>query len=100
MSAALIPFPRTPLRAFVVIPGDEIGRDWCKVNAGGWPIDGAPRVSEGPLYLVLRRLQDDPRGLPVAVQLVGRPGAEAALLDLGARLDGALNAYAPPPAYA
>ena len=39
-------------------------------------------------------------GLPVAVQLVGRPGAEAALLDLGARLDGALNAYAPPPAYA
>lgn len=39
-------------------------------------------------------------GLPVAVQLVGRAGAEAALLDLGARLDEALNAYAPPPAYA
>jgi len=39
-------------------------------------------------------------GLPVGVQLVGRPGSEAALLDLAARLDGTLNAYAPPPAYA
>jgi hypothetical protein len=67
MSAKLIPFPRTPLRAFVVIPGDEVTRDWCRVKAGGYPIDGAPRVSEGPLYLVLYRLQEDPRGLPVTV---------------------------------
>jgi hypothetical protein len=67
MSAALIPFPRTPLRAFVVIPADEITRDWCEVRAGGWPIEGGPRIIEGPLYLVLRRLQDDPRGLPVSV---------------------------------
>jgi aspartyl-tRNA(Asn)/glutamyl-tRNA(Gln) amidotransferase subunit A len=36
-------------------------------------------------------------GLPVGVQLVGRVGAEAELLDLGARLDKALNAYRPPP---
>ena len=35
-------------------------------------------------------------GLPVGVQIVGRAGAEAALLDLGARLDKALNAYRPP----
>jgi aspartyl-tRNA(Asn)/glutamyl-tRNA(Gln) amidotransferase subunit A len=35
-------------------------------------------------------------GLPVAVQLVGRPNAEAALLDLAERLDAALNAYSPP----
>ncbi|MDO9487530.1 MAG: amidase family protein, partial [Sphingomonadaceae bacterium] len=42
----------------------------------------------------------DSDGLPVAVQLVGRPGSETALLDLAARLDAALNAYAPPPAYA
>ncbi len=42
----------------------------------------------------------DGDGLPVAVQVVGRPGSEAALLDLAARLDTTLNAYAPPPAYA
>lgn len=35
-------------------------------------------------------------GLPVAVQLVGRPGADAALLALGERLEGALNAWGPP----
>lgn len=39
-------------------------------------------------------------GLPVGVQLVGRAGAEAALLDLGARLDRALNAYRPPADFA
>ena len=39
-------------------------------------------------------------GLPMGVQLVGRPGGDAALLDLAARLDRTLNAYAPPPAYA
>ncbi len=38
-------------------------------------------------------------GLPVAVQLIGRAGSETALLDLAGRLDHALNAYAPPPAY-
>ncbi len=32
-------------------------------------------------------------GLPVAVQLVGRPGGEATLLGLAARLDAVLNAY-------
>jgi hypothetical protein len=67
MSADLIPFPKTPIRSFVVIPGDEVTRDWCKVKIGGYPADEGPCVSEGPLYLVLRRLQDDPRGLPVAV---------------------------------
>jgi aspartyl-tRNA(Asn)/glutamyl-tRNA(Gln) amidotransferase subunit A len=39
-------------------------------------------------------------GLPVGVQLVGRAGSEAALLDLAERLDRTLNAYAPPSAYA
>lgn len=39
-------------------------------------------------------------GLPIGVQLVGRAGQEAALLDLAAKLDKALNAYAPPPAFA
>jgi len=66
MSAALIPFPRTPIRALVVVPGDDPKRDWCRVVSGGYFFEGeAPR--EGPLYLVLRRLQDDPRGLPVTV---------------------------------
>ncbi len=35
-------------------------------------------------------------GLPVAVQLVGRAGADRALLALGERLEAALNAWAPP----
>ncbi len=35
-------------------------------------------------------------GLPVAVQLVGRAGADTALLALGATLEAALNAWAPP----
>ena len=35
-------------------------------------------------------------GLPVSVQLVGRAGADGALLALGARLEAALNAWAPP----
>jgi len=35
-------------------------------------------------------------GLPVGVQLMGRPGSEATLLALGARLEAALNAYRPP----
>lgn len=39
-------------------------------------------------------------GLPVGVQLVGRAGSEAALLDLAQRLDAVANGYAPPPAFA
>jgi len=35
-------------------------------------------------------------GLPVGVQLMGRPGSEATLLALGAQLEAALNAYRPP----
>lgn len=35
-------------------------------------------------------------GLPVGVQLMGRPGSEATLLALGAKLEAALNAYRPP----
>lgn len=35
-------------------------------------------------------------GLPVGVQLVGRAGADRALLRLGVRLEAALNAWAPP----
>lgn len=35
-------------------------------------------------------------GLPVGVQLMGRPGSEAALLVLGQKLEAALNAWRPP----
>ncbi len=35
-------------------------------------------------------------GLPVGVQLIGRPNAESTLLALGAELEAALNAYRPP----
>lgn len=39
-------------------------------------------------------------GLPVGVQLVGRPGDDVALLALAERLDRALNAYRPPQDFA
>ena len=39
-------------------------------------------------------------GLPVAVQLIGRAGGEATLLDLARRLDGVMKGYAPPPEFA
>lgn len=37
--------------------------------------------------------------LPIGVQLIGRAGADAALLDLAERLDTVLGGYAPPPAF-
>jgi hypothetical protein len=67
MSAALIPFPKTPIRAFVVVPGDEVTRDWCTVKVGGYAVEAGPCVTRGPLAYVLYHLQADPRGLPVAV---------------------------------
>ncbi len=39
----------------------------------------------------------DRDGMPVAVQLVGAPGSEAALFRLAARIDASLGAYVPPP---
>lgn len=39
-------------------------------------------------------------GLPVGVQLVGRAGEEATLVALGERLEQALKAWQPPPAFA
>jgi aspartyl-tRNA(Asn)/glutamyl-tRNA(Gln) amidotransferase subunit A len=38
----------------------------------------------------------DDNALPVAVQLVGAPGSERALFELGRALDAGLNGYAPP----
>ncbi len=42
----------------------------------------------------------DDDGMPVSVQLVGRPGEEATLLALAARLDGVLRAYRIPEGFA
>ncbi len=67
MSATLITWPRVPLRALVVIPAGEIDRDFVVVRLGGFAIDGGLDDIQGPLATVLRRLQDDPRGLPVTV---------------------------------
>lgn len=39
-------------------------------------------------------------GLPVGVQLIGRPGADLSLIRLGAKLEEALNARRLPPAFA
>jgi aspartyl-tRNA(Asn)/glutamyl-tRNA(Gln) amidotransferase subunit A len=38
----------------------------------------------------------DADGLPVAVQLIGPPDSEGALLDLARTLDASLGGYAPP----
>ena len=38
-------------------------------------------------------------GLPVAVQIIGRPHSEATLLAFAARIDSVLGAYRPPPAF-
>jgi len=38
----------------------------------------------------------DLNSLPVAVQLVGPPGSEAALIELGRVLDASLSGYVPP----
>ena len=68
MSAALIPFPRTPIRAIVIIPDDEPNRDYCRAVIGGYPLENGDTVNlRGPLRTVLRRMMDDPRGLPVNV---------------------------------
>lgn len=39
-------------------------------------------------------------GMPIGVQLVGRPGSERALIAIARRLDQALRGYAPPPDFA
>jgi hypothetical protein len=68
MSALLIPFPRVPVRAFVVVPDAEVTRDICRVVPGGYAIDGElPWPARGRLSTVLFELRADPRGLPVTV---------------------------------
>lgn len=68
MSAEIIPFPRVPLRAFVVVPDERPSRDICRVVRGGYPIDGETLWPErGSLMAVLFNLRADPRGLPVTV---------------------------------
>ena len=62
-----IAFPKQPLRAWVIIPAGRPSQDWCRLSAGGWPIDGPPPATDGPLDLVFRAAKYDPRGLPVAV---------------------------------
>lgn len=63
----ILQFTRTPIRALVIIPGDDPRIDYCRLVAGGWPIDGGVPDIVGPLELVLRKAKDDPRGLPVTV---------------------------------
>lgn len=66
MSATVLPFPRVPIRALVVVPADEPHRDLCRVIHGGYAFDGPPLV-RGRLEVVLRELRAEGRGLPVTV---------------------------------
>ena len=63
----LLIFNRTPLRAFVVIPSDEIDRDYCRVVKGGWPIEIEQPVHRGPLAYVIRQLRHYGQGVPITV---------------------------------
>lgn len=66
-SAKIIPFPKVPLRALVVIPAELVGHDICEVRQGGWPIDGKPVKRRGSLSTVMMTIRSDGRGLPVTV---------------------------------
>lgn len=66
MSADIVPFPRVPVRALVVIPDDKPHLDVCRVVPGGYAFDGRTHY-RGRLETVLFHLRADPRGLPVTV---------------------------------
>lgn len=63
----VLQFPRVPLRAFVVIPGDWREQDVCRVRVGGWAIDFDPPVEQGSLPSVLARLRSGGQGVPITV---------------------------------
>lgn len=66
-SASVIPWPRVPIRAFVVVPDAEPSRDLCRVVPAGLEIDGELPVHRHDLQSVLKACRADPRGLPVTV---------------------------------
>lgn len=74
--------PHLPHRLDEWSPNDQADFT-CLANVAGLPALSLPAG-----------WSDD--GLPVAVQLVGRPGAEAGLFAAARRLDAALGAYRPP----
>ena len=65
--ADMLTFNRTPLRAWVVVPGNDPKRDFCEVRQGGYPIEGDQSPMRGPLETILFRLRADARGLPVTI---------------------------------
>lgn len=69
MSAKILNFPRVPIRAYVIIPGEDPRRDFCEVKRGGYPIDDDGRIMQGPLARVLETLrsQYNVRGVPVTI---------------------------------
>lgn len=69
MADNVIQLPRTPIRAYVIIPDDDPMRDFCRVVRGGYPIDDDGREIQGPLCLVLERLRDQyiVQGVPVTI---------------------------------
>ena len=67
----VIPFPRIPLRAIVVIPSGAVHLDQCETRFGGWPPNEIPAAvgMRGNLRGVMRRLRDNctSHGLPISV---------------------------------
>jgi aspartyl-tRNA(Asn)/glutamyl-tRNA(Gln) amidotransferase subunit A len=78
--------PTAPQAAFVHTPRPPVTQAAFTALAS---IAGLPALSIPAGF--------DQHGLPVAVQLVGPAGSEAALIELGRRLDAGLRGYAPPP---
>ncbi len=66
--ADVIAFPRTPLRAIVIVPADDPATDICRAVVGGFPLHGGETIfARGTLKGVLRRVEWERRGLPIRV---------------------------------
>ena len=66
----LIQFPKTPIRALVIIPeGNPNSRiaDLCEVRHGGLGHDVEPSRTRGSLNRLVRDLREECRGLPITV---------------------------------
>lgn len=65
----LIQFTRTPIRAYVIIPGEDPKLDQCRVKRGGYAFEDQVLLTRGTLKTLIYHLrsQEMARGLPITV---------------------------------